>query len=187
MRLGHVPMIRNRRLDGADHQRRYSQVRAISRKTGRTDTIGVVANEASLDWGQRERQLLATAMNARGHTQPACIEALQHLGGPKVSQPTLSQWISGVIKRPADEAILAIARYCDGIEPLAPTGDTIPTDAEYEEIVSSLTGERILSERQARFVDALIERLGSAVQLSEADGKALNLLAGILGFRIRAG
>lgn len=143
-----------------------------------TDSADV--GEDVLSWGDHERGRLRRARALRGDSQPGCIDKLETLGARRVSQPTLSQWESGVIDRPPDDAIRAIARYCAEAPGL---GDHSAAEAEeFSLAIAPITGEPILSDRQARLVDAIISRLEASVgPMSHEDGEALRWAASLLG------
>lgn len=106
------------------------------------------ASAATVPWGPGAGQRLAEARSAHSHDQTQCIDALIQLGARRVTQPTLAKWESGGVKKLDEETARAIDRYREE------SGLDITAQME-----RSLTGEPLLSERQARLIDGFAATL----------------------------
>lgn len=142
-------------------------------------------------WTAIDAAGLKAARRSRSHTQADCAAELERLGA-RASQGTVSRWERGTVT-PSPVARSAIAEYRAAVEE-EPTGggngrltgdldadSNVAFDAEFEGLISEMTGSRPWSGRQAFFLDAIIRRIGSGPPLSAHDEAAIRLTMRFLG------
>jgi transcriptional regulator with XRE-family HTH domain len=141
-----------------------------------------------VDWTRADGDRLATARRQNGHSQTECAEALRRLGATVGTQASVSNWETARTG-PSDSATLtAIDMYCadvDGADPPLPETTTADPASSFPKLVENLLGSPPLSDRQARFIDSLIDRLASGSPLSPEDGVAIRLVSRALGLNTR--
>ena len=148
-------------------------------------------------WDETHGARLRRARTRRGQTQSECANELRALGASNASQPTVSQWENGNIVQPTLANLTALFAYIgrqsspgsfrqentsggkDDIDQGVPATDSA---AVFADMTRRISGEPLLSHRQAALVDAYIQRLNEGPALSDADLRALELVASILGF-----
>lgn len=134
-------------------------------------------------WRTADGVQLAQSRRSRQETQGACAAALQEMGAAAASQGSVSNWETGRTSPGDMKTIAAIRRYCAAAssrggadDDASRVPDTSENAAGFEDVVAELTGSPILSDRQARLLDVLMDRLASGVPLSSADGDVVRLL-----------
>jgi hypothetical protein len=146
---------------------------------------------ADVAWGDAQRLRLHLAREYAGHDMDACAEILRmEFGVDTASQPNLSRWETGAIKRP--RCVNELLAYCDTYGPRirstvsAPyeskTGqvsDAISTDPspgpagdevdEFDRLAGQAAGEPLLGSAQLELVRGMTRRLASGPPLSPED------------------
>jgi hypothetical protein len=153
----------------------------------------VVSGQARADmaWGDAQRIRLQLAREYAGHDMDACVEILRmEFGVDRASQPNLSRWETGAIKRPrcANELLA----YCDTYGPhirsesstpnelrIGQVSDAISTELspglagdevdEFDRLAGQATGEPLLGIAQLELVRGMSRRLASGPPLSPED------------------
>lgn len=119
-------------------------------------------------WGERDRTAFGLAVDQWGHTQQQAADAIAAISDRSATQSQVSKWVSGRIERPHPATIKAIREYV-AEAPGAP--GTAPDDpaSVYEAAFQALDDEELLTPRQARFVDAAIERHATGPPMTPDD------------------
>jgi hypothetical protein len=142
-------------------------------------------------WGDTERLRFRAAREHAGHDMGACAQILRtEFGVATASQPNVSRWEAGTIKRP--QSVNELLAYCDTYGPSvrstasAPhesrtgqAGDTTSTDPppdptgdevdEFERLAGQAAGEPLLGAAQLELVRGMTRRLASGPPLSPED------------------
>jgi hypothetical protein len=147
--------------------------------------------EPDVVWGDAERLRLRAAREHAGHDMGACAEVLRiEFGVSTASQPNISRWEAGAIKRPhcANELLA----YCDTYGPFVRStafaryesrtgqaGDATSTDSssdpaddevdEFDRLVGRVAGEPLLGAAQLELVKGMSRRLAFGPPLSPED------------------
>lgn len=144
-----------------------------------------------MTWGGAERRRLRTARQAAGHSMATCAHILRvDFGVATASQPNISRWETGAIRRPA--CANELLAYCDAYGPnlivaspswhasqtgqvgepptVAPAADSSVDDAgEFERLAGQAAGEPLLGETQLELIRGMIYRLAHGPPLSSED------------------
>lgn len=147
--------------------------------------------EADVAWGDAERVRLRAARQHAGHDMGACAQVLRtEFGITSASQPNLSRWEAGAIKRP--HCVDGLLAYCDAYGPSArftaiaryeastlqvgyaaatdpssePSGDEVD---EFDRLAGQAAGEPLLGTAQLELVRGMSRRLASGPPLSPED------------------
>lgn len=145
----------------------------------------------TMTWGDAERRRLRTTRQHAGHSMATCAHILRvDFGVATASQPNISRWETGAIRRP--ECMNELLAYCDAYGPgmnIAPpswyasrtgqTGDPL-TDVpavdssvddvdEFERLAGQASGEPLLGEAQLELIRGMIHRLAHGPPLSPED------------------
>ena len=121
-------------------------------------------------WDEAHRNAFVEAMDERGHGPSACAAALQALDpNSKISRKTVTGWRNG--RTPHASSRRLIRLYLSEEETtgepnppqsaVEPPVSADPTVDAFDDIMQSVTQEPRLEDRQAAFVDALIQNLAS--------------------------
>jgi hypothetical protein len=146
---------------------------------------------ADVAWGDAERMRLRAAREHAGHDMDECVRILRtEFGVATASQPNVSRWETGAIKRP--HWVSELLAYCDAygpsVRPTAfaesesrtgqaddgtssdpspdPTGDQID---EFDRLAGQAAGEPLLGAAQLELVRGMSRRLASGPPLSPED------------------
>lgn len=147
--------------------------------------------EADVAWGDAQRLRLRAAREHAGHDMGACARILcSEFGIATASQPNVSRWETGAIKRP--RCINELLAYCDAYGPSVrsaafaryeprigrvgyvtstglsrdPTGDEVD---EFDRLAGQAAGEPLLGAAQLELVRGMSRRLASGPPLSPED------------------
>ncbi len=147
--------------------------------------------EADVSWGHAERLRLRAAREHARHDMGACARILRtEFGVATASQPNVSRWETGAIKRP--HCVNELLAYCDTYGPSVrfaafaryesrtgqaddatstdpspdPTGDEV---AEFDRLAGQAAGEPLLGTAQLELVRGMSRRLASGPPLSPED------------------
>lgn len=144
--------------------------------------------EADVAWSDAERLGLRAAREHAGHDMDACARILRtEFGVATASQPNVSRWETGAIKRP--HCVIELLAYChaygSGIHSAAfpryesrtgqvgsatpspdPTGDEVD---EFDRLAGQAAGEPLLGAAQLELVRGMSRRLTSGPPLSPED------------------
>jgi hypothetical protein len=147
--------------------------------------------EAHVAWGDAERVRLRVARLHAGHDMGACAQVLRvEFGVPTASQPNVSRWETGAIKRP--HCVSELLAYCDAYGPSVRStalarrepstgqlGHATPTDRspdstadegdEFDRLAGQAAGEPLLGTAQLELVRGMSRRLASGPPLSLED------------------
>jgi hypothetical protein len=147
--------------------------------------------EPDVVWGDAERLRLRATREHAGHDMDACARVLRiEFGVTTASQPNVSRWETGAIKRP--HCVNELLAYCDTYAPFARstafaryesrTGqadDATPTGAssdstgdevdEFDRLAGRMAGEPLLGTAQLELVRGMSRRLASGPPLSPED------------------
>jgi hypothetical protein len=147
--------------------------------------------EANVAWGHAERLRLRAAREHAGHDMDACARILRtEFGVATASQPNVSRWEAGVIKRP--QCVNELLAYCDTYGPSArsttfaryeprtgqaddatttdPVPDPISDEVdEFDRLAGQAAGEPLLGAAQLELVRGMSRRLASGPPLSQED------------------
>jgi hypothetical protein len=142
-------------------------------------------------WGEAERMRLRAAREYAGHDMDACARILRtEFGVTAASQPNVSRWETGAIKRP--HWVNELIAYCDAYGPSVrstalarselrtgqssdaasrdpapdPTGDEVD---EFDRLAGQAAGEPLLGAAQLELVRGMSRRLASGPPLSSED------------------
>lgn len=136
-------------------------------------------------WTDEDAARLRAVRAYLGHSQVQCADALRALGAT-VGQGAISGWET-TKHVPHPDAIAAIARYCErvvlpGTGPAAAGPGASDGDGrrQFDSVIGSITGERLLSDRQAAAIDGLIKRIANGPPLSKRDGPAVQAMLKLL-------
>jgi len=146
---------------------------------------------ADVAWGDAERLRLRAAREHAGHDMAACARILRmEFGVATASQPNVSRWETGAIKRP--RRVNELLAYCDTYDPsvrstalaryesravqvgdatytgpsLDSTGDEVD---EFDRLAGQAAGEPLLGTVQLELVRGMSRRLASGPPLSPED------------------
>jgi hypothetical protein len=146
---------------------------------------------ADVAWGDAERLRLRAAREHAGHDMDACAQILRtEFGVPIASQPNVSRWETGAIKRP--HWVNELLAYCDtygpSVHPAAfaryesrtgQAGDatsTVPSPDstgdevdEFDRLAGQAAGEPLLGTAQLELVRGMSRRLAAGPPLSPED------------------
>ena len=142
-------------------------------------------------WGDAERLRLRVAREHAGHDMDACAQILRtEFGVTTASQPNVSRWETGAIKRPhwVNELLAycdrygpsvhstAFARYesrtgqADDASSTDPSPDsTVDEVDEFDRLAGQAAGEPLLGTAQLELVRGMNRRLASGPPLSPED------------------
>lgn len=147
--------------------------------------------EADVAWGDAERLRLHAAREHAGHDMTACAQILRReFGVETASQPNVSRWEKGDIKRP--RCVHELLAYCDTYGPIVrsaalaryesgavqvghatyigpspdSTGDEVD---EFDRLAGQVAGEPLLGTAQLELVRGMSRRLASGPPLSPED------------------
>jgi hypothetical protein len=151
----------------------------------------VVSGQPEVDvaWGDAQRLRLHVAREYAGHDMGACARILRmEFGVAAASQPNVSRWEAGAIKRPrcANELLAYCNTYGPRIRSTAPyesrTGQvsdatsTKPSSGpagdevdEFDRLAGQAAGEPLLGTAQLELVRGMSRRLASGPPLSPED------------------
>jgi hypothetical protein len=146
---------------------------------------------ADVAWGDAERLRLRAAREHAGHDMDACVQILRtEFGVTAASQPNLSRWESGAIKRPhwVNELLAYCDRYGPGVRSTAfaryesrtrqagyATSTDLPPDSsgdevdEFDRLAGQAAGEPLLGTAQLELIRGMSRRLASGPPLSPED------------------
>jgi hypothetical protein len=158
----------------------------VSRQAREAMTSG-----ATMTWGDAERGRLRTTRQHAGHSMATCAHILRvDFGVASASQPNISRWETGAIRRP--ECVNELLAYCDAYDPSmniasaswrvsrtgqigdslteVPAVDSSVDDAdEFERLAGQAAGEPLLGEAQLELIRGMIHRLAHGPPLSPED------------------
>jgi hypothetical protein len=146
---------------------------------------------ADVAWGDAQRLQLQLAREYAGHDMDACAQILRsEFGVATASQPNVSRWETGAIKRPgcANELLA----YCDAYGPDIPSTASAPNESgigrlsdatplepsqgpvggdvdEFDRLAGQAAGEPLLGTAQLELVRGMSRRLASGPPLSPED------------------
>jgi hypothetical protein len=146
---------------------------------------------ADVAWGDAQRLQLQIAREHAGHDMDACAQILRsEFGVATASQPNVSRWETGAIKRPgcANELLA----YCDTYGPRIPSTASAPYESrigqlsdatstepppgpagdevdEFDRLAGQAAGEPLLGAAQLELVRGMSRRLASGPPLSPED------------------
>jgi len=147
--------------------------------------------EPDVVWGDAERLRLRAAREHAGHDMDACARVLRiEFGVTTASQPNVSRWETGAIKRP--NCVNELLAYCDTYAPFArseafaryesragqsddatstgpssgSTGDEVD---EFDQLADRMAGEPLLGTAQLELVRGMSRRLALGPPLSPED------------------
>jgi len=147
--------------------------------------------EVDVAWGDAERQRLRAAREHAGHDMGECARILcTEFGVTTASQPTVSRWEAGAIKRP--HCVIELLAYCHTYGPsvrstasdryeqrtgqasgTASTGPSPETTGyevdEFDRLAGQAAGEPLLGAAQMELVRGMSRRLASGPPLSPED------------------
>ena len=147
--------------------------------------------EADVAWGDVERLRLRAAREHAGHNMIACARILhREFGVATASQPNVSRWETGAIKRP--NCVNELLAYCHMYGPsirstpfaryesrtgqvgdaisAAPSPDFTGNEAdEFDRLAGQAAGEPLLGTSQLELVRGMSRRLASGPPLSPED------------------
>jgi hypothetical protein len=144
--------------------------------------------EADVAWGDAERLRLRDAREHAGHDMGVCAEILRtEFGVTTASQPNVSRWETGAIKRP--NCIIELLAYSHAYGPSAHSTafdryepGTGPADGatsspvhtsqevdEFDRLAGQAAGEPLLGAAQLELVRGMSRRLASGPPLSPED------------------
>ena len=142
-------------------------------------------------WGDAERLWLRAAREHAGHDMGACAQILRmEFGVTTASQPNVSRWEAGAIKRP--HCVVELLAYCHTYGPSVRStalarnepsagqiGDVTSTDPspdstgdevdEFDRLARQAAGEPLLGTAQLELVRGMSRRLASGPPLSPED------------------
>jgi len=153
----------------------------------------VVSRRPGVDvaWGDAERLRLRAAREHAGHDMAACVRVLRmEFGVATASQPNVSRWETGAIKRP--HWVNELLAYCDRYGPkgrstalardeskTGKAGDATSADPspdatsdevdEFDRLTGQVAGEPLLGAAQLELVRGMSRRLASGPPLSTED------------------
>jgi len=146
---------------------------------------------ADVAWGDAERLRLRAAREHAGHDMGACAQILRtEFGVTTASQPNVSRWETGAIKRP--HWVNELLAYCNAYGPsvrstafarygsrTGQAGDATSTDPspdatgdevdEFDRLAGQAAGEPLLGTAQLELVRGMSRRLASGPPLSPED------------------
>ena len=147
--------------------------------------------EPDVVWGDDERLRFRAAREHAGHDMDACAQVLRiEFGVNTASQPNVSRWETGAIKRP--HCVNELLAYCDTYGPLVrstafaryeprtgPADDAASTDPssdftgdevdEFDRLAGRAAGEPLLGTAQLELVRGMSRRLAFGPPLSPED------------------
>jgi hypothetical protein len=131
-------------------------------------------------WGERERLRFRAAREHAGHDMKACAQVLaSEFGVSTASQPNVSRWEAGSIKRPL--CVRELIAYCEAYGPRADSaaltrhGPAIlpsPADGpldEFDRLAGQVAGEPLLGAAQLELIRGMSRRLAFGPPLSPED------------------
>lgn len=142
-------------------------------------------------WGNGERQRFRAAREHAGHDMDTCAEILRmEFGVARASQPTVSRWETGAIKRP--HFVNELLAYCDAYGPNVSStasarheskagrgGDassrglspdlTDDEEDEFDQLAGQVAGEPLLGAAQLELIRGMSRRLAFGPPLSPED------------------
>jgi hypothetical protein len=125
--------------------------------------------EADVTWDDAQRLRLHVAREYAGHGMGVCAQILRtEFGVTTASQPNVSRWETGAIKRPG--CVAELLAYCDTYGPrrrsAASEGGEVD---EFDRLAGLAAGEPLLGISQQELISGMNRRLASGPPLSAED------------------